>query len=199
MHGLLSNHGKNKWNYINSLLTNPVNCVITSRETTCYSSSWKQEFIVLSLWNMSRVYKQGRKKIKLKHQISFLPSEDDPCSFCYPMSIFHSISSEDICFMSCYFLKFHWFIFCIVQWLKYVTLIFPGLDSSCSLYSPRKGLVMVYLLGGRSYLLLCFLLHVFLCISQSQMIFHFSFLTFKISQPAKAMSEVCYFPIGFGN
>lgn len=51
----------------------------------------------------------------------------------------------------------------------------------------------------RELLAALFLLHVFLCIAQSQMIFHFSFFTFQISQPAKAMPEFCYFPIGFGN
>lgn len=157
MRSLLSNHGKNKWNYINSLVTNPMNCVITSRETTCYLSLWKQEFIVISFWNMSRVYKQGRKKIKLKHQTAFLPSEDDPYSFSYPKSIFHSITLKVfVLSMSCYFLKFYWFISCIVQWLKYVIFIFPGLHCSYSLYSPKKGLVVVYLLGGGSYFLLCF-------------------------------------------
>lgn len=96
-----------------------MNCVITSRETTCYLSLWKQEFIVISFWNMSRVYKQGRKKIKLKHRTAFLPSEDDPYSFSYPKSIFHSITLKVfVLSMSCYFLKFYWFISCIVQWLK---------------------------------------------------------------------------------
>lgn len=104
----------------------------------------------LCLWNTSRVYKQGRKKMGLKHREAFLPSEDDPFSFSHPQVHlwFNKLWGYlfKVCF--CCFLKFHsfnaWFILCVVHCaLKYIISLFPALFLLT--VSTKTRLHMVYL------------------------------------------------------
>lgn len=147
---------------------------------------------------MSSVYKQGRNKTKLKHQTAFLPFEDDPCSFSYPVCFSFNNLGRYLFWVCLAFSQIS-IVSCIVQWLKYVILIFPGLHCSYSLYSPKKKVLeMVYLLGGDNYLCwFCCMILVHSSNDISLFILHFHFDS-SLSQPAKAMPEFCCFPIGFG-
>ena len=157
MHGLLLNHGKTKWSYINSLVTNPVNCVITSRETTCQLSLWKQEFIVsLSEIPQEFTNKEGKKSSWSTEQLFFLlkiilsPSPT-------PKSIFHLITLEGICLK--YVLLFYQISLIYLMHCAMIK-VYHLSSSSSALFLltvfTKTRLGVVYLLGGGSYFLLCF-------------------------------------------
>lgn len=153
----------------------------------------------ICLWNMSRVYKQGRKKIKLQHRTAFLHSEDHPFSFSHPQAHFPYSNLWGYLFKVCFV------IFSNFTDLSHALCYDESIPSFFFLvciiltHCIHRNKTWYGLFAWRSELFSAlFLLHVFLCIAQSKVIFRFSFFTLQISQPTTTMSEFWYLPVVFG-
>lgn len=146
-----------------SVVTNPVNCVIANRETTCHLSLWKQDFIV-SFSEMCQEFtnKEGKKsswsieQLFFTLKIIFSPSPT-------LKSIFHLVIFEGICLK--YVLLFSqisliYLMHCAMMKVYHVSFSWSALFLLAVFTKTSLG--MVYLLGGVIFcfvFIACILVH----------------------------------------